>query len=138
MPRTALTPVQLTRDLAITWGPSTAANVSGFTVIGGPIGLTLFITNADSSPHTAILRSSCYTGTPSGAANSAMLSASNVVFTQGTVGDMSVAVAAGDTQVLKVTASDRFTQLDGTVYLDFPVTPLSVTIRAFRDPYVIA
>lgn len=138
MARSTLTPVQLVRDGGVSWGTGVTASANGHVIPNpGPYRLILLLKNADSSSHTAVLRSSSYTGTPSGAANSSLLAPQNTVMAPGTVGDLSVAVAASDTQVIKVDATGRFTQVDGSLYLDFPSTPTSVTIYAFTEPYVV-
>lgn len=140
MARSPLVPVQIPRDAGVSWGTGVAASTLGFYVplYTGPYRLILLITNADASAHTAIIRSGSYNGTPTGAANSSVVPPWNTVYTQGTVGDLTLTVAAGDTQVFKVTTTDRFKQTDGGLYLDFPTTPTSCTVRALVEPYVVA
>lgn len=141
MARTAIVPVVMARDGGVSLGSGTAAPAaaSGSIIANpGPYHLQLQVKNADTNPHTVIIRSGNYTGTPNGAANSSMLSPANTVFTQATVGDLSVLVAASDTEIINIETTDRFTQPDGSVLVDFAATATSVTIYAFTRPYVVA
>lgn len=141
MARTSITPTALSRDGGVSQGAGTAAPAAASGAVipnPGPYHLVLLVKNADTGAHTVIVRGGHYTGTPNGAANSAMVSPANTVFTQATVGDLSVAVAAGDTEIINIETTDRFTQPDGSVLVDFAATPTSVTLYAFTRPYVAA
>lgn len=141
MARTSITPVLMARDGGVSIGAGTAAPAaaSGSVIPApGPYQLLLHVKNADTSPHTVIIRGAGYTGTPNGAANSAMVAPQNTVFAQGTVGDLSVLVAASDTQVINLNTTGRFTQPDGSLLVDFAATATSVTLFAFQRPFVVA
>ena len=139
MARTALTPVNLVRDNGVAQGAgATPDAVNGNIVaVPGPFNAIIIVKNADASNHTLKLRSASYTGTPAGAANSSMLPTQNTVFTQGTVGDLSVTVAAGTTQVVKIATTNRFTQADGSMWLDWDAST-SMTVWVLTEPYVVA
>lgn len=98
----------------------------------GPFNVTLVVTNADTASHTVIIRGSGYTGAANGAANSGIPAPQNTVFTQGTVGDLSVAVAASTTRYIPLVTTDRFVQPNGTsggdLWIDWSAsTSMSVT-----------
>lgn len=139
MARTALTPVALVRDGAVAQGSGATPDATNGNIVAapGPFNAIIVVKNADSGSHTLKLRSSSYTGTPSGAANASLLSASNTVFTQGTVGDLSVTVAAGTTQIVNISTTDRFTQADGSMWLDWDAST-SMTVWVLTKPYVVA
>ena len=118
---------------------ATNGNIVPFTV-GTSYGankVILQVINADSSAHTVILRSSGYTGAASGAANSGIPSPQNTVFTQSTAGDLSVAVAANSTRYIAALTSDRFTQSDGSLWIDWSAAT-SMTIIVLQQPITIS
>lgn len=143
MARTALTPVQLAYDSGIAQGTSgtvdatngnlVSFNPSGSPATFGPFQVLLVVTNADAAAHNCIIRASGYTGTPSGAVNSGLPSAGNTVFTQATLGDLSVTVANGTTQVIGPFTTDRFVQPNhtsgGELWIDWSAaTSMSVWV----------
>lgn len=103
----------------------------------GPWKVLLVVANGDSASHTLILRGSGYTGSASGSANSGLPSPSNTVFTQGSLGDASYAVAAGTTQYIGPLTTDRFVQPNhttgGDLWLDWSAAT-SMTISAVLLP----
>lgn len=139
MARIALTPIGLLRDAGVVAGSgNTPDAVNGNTVaVPGPYNAIIVVKNADSASHTLKLRSGGYTGTPAGSANSAMVAPANTIFTQSTVGDLSVTVAAGATEYVRVHTTDRFTQQDGSMWLDWDAST-SMTVWVFTLPYVVA
>ncbi|HLK78606.1 MAG TPA: hypothetical protein VKU77_33770 [Streptosporangiaceae bacterium] len=122
MARTAIAAglVALAADAGVAAGAGQAAdavngNILPFSLTNtpptfGPFNILLVIANADSAPHTAIIRAAGYTGAPNGAANSGLAAPANQPFTQATLGDLSVAVANGATEVIALTTTDRFVQ----------------------------
>ena len=114
-------------------------NIVPFTVGSsyGAYGTILAVGNADSSPHTVILRGSGYTGAASGAANSGIPLPQNTVFTQSTVGDLSVVVTNGTTQYIGPFTTDRFTQSDGSLWIDWSAGT-SMTITVLQNPVVVS
>lgn len=103
----------------------------------GPFKTVLIVANGDSSPHTVILRGSGYTGAANGAANSGIPSPQNTVFTQSTVGDLSVAVANGTTQYIGPFTTDRFAQPDGSLWIDWSAAT-SMTITVLQLPVTVS
>lgn len=125
MARTAVTAlVSLAYDSGVAAGAAQSAdatngNILAFSITGtpptyGPFKVLLVVANGDSASHTLIVRGSGYTGAASGAANSGILAPQNTVFTQSTIGDLSVAVAAGATEVIGPFTTDRFVQPNAT------------------------
>ena len=97
----------------------------------GPFKVILAVTNGDSAAHSVILRASGYTGAPNGAVNSG-LAAPPSVFTQATVGDLSVSIPAGTTQYIGPLTTDRFTQQNnvngGDLWIDWSAaTDMTIT-----------
>lgn len=138
MARSPLTAVQLVRDQGVNQGSgATPDATNGNAVVSpGPYRALVVIKNADASAHNLILRGAGYTGAPSGAANSATPLAYNAVFTQGQVGDLTVTVAAGTTQVVKIATTDQFVQVDGSMWLDWSAST-SMTVWVLTEPYVV-
>lgn len=103
----------------------------------GPFKILLAVTNGGTGAITVIVRASGYTGTPSGAANSGIPSPGNTVFTQATVGDLSVSVAASATQYIGPFTTDRFVQPNnvngGDLWVDYSGST-SVTVSALLLP----
>jgi hypothetical protein len=135
MARTAVAAglVSLAYDAGVLLGAAQAADATNgntlpFSITGtpptyGPFKVFLVVANGDSSSHTVIIRGAGYTGAANGAANSGIPVPSSTVFTQGTVGDLSVAVAAGTTQVIGPFTTDRFVQQNnvngGDMWIDW-------------------
>ena len=142
MARTALTPLQLAYDAGIAQGASGTVDATNGNIVAwapasspatfGPFKVLLVVTNADSASHTCIIRGSGYTGAANGAANSGILPPQNTVFAQSTLGDLSVAVANGTTQVIGPFTTDRFTQpisAGGGMWIDWSAaTSMSVWV----------
>ncbi|MGH3205111.1 MAG: hypothetical protein ACRDP5_24135 [Streptosporangiaceae bacterium] len=103
----------------------------------GPFNVILAVANGDAAPHTVILRGAGYTGAANGAANSGIPVPSSTVFTQGTVGDLSVAVAAGATEYICIQTTDRFVQQNnvngGDLWIDWSAAT-DMTISALILP----
>jgi hypothetical protein len=102
----------------------------------GAYGTILAVANGDSSSHTVIIRGSGYTGAANGAANSGIASPQNTVFTQSTVGDFSVAVAAGTTRYIGPLTTDRFAQADGSMWIDWSAGT-SMTVTVLQNPITV-
>jgi hypothetical protein len=139
MARAPITPIALLRDGAVAQGAGAtpAAAATGNVVASpGPFRTLIVVNNAAASGSvTMIVRGAGYTGTPGGAANSSVVSPANTVFTQGTVGDLSVAVGFGTTQVVQIDTTDRFAQPDGSMLIDF-TSPTSMTVWVYQLPFV--
>lgn len=139
MARTALTTalVPLARDAGVALGAGqTPDAVNGNSVpVPGPYLARIMIKNGDASSHSLVLRASGYTGGPTGAANSGLQPAWNQIFSQATKGDLTVAVAAGATEVVTISDNDRFVQSDGSMWLDWSAST-SMTVWVLTEPYV--
>jgi len=118
---------------------ATNGNVVPFTTGSsyGAFGTLLKVDNADSSPHTVIIRASGYTGAASGAANSGIPAPQNTVLTQSTVGDLSVVVTNGTTRYIGPFTTDRFAQADGTLWIDWSAAT-SMTITVLQNPVTVS
>lgn len=136
--RTALTPVQLVNDNGVAEGAGTS--IAGLVAAGatvaapGPFRLLVIVTNSDTNPHNLIVRASRSGNDASGNAQTNL--PQNTVFTQATLGDLTVAVAASATQVVVLETTDRFTQDDGSLSLDFS-SGFTGTVWVLRMPYVV-
>lgn len=97
----------------------------------------LVVANGDSSSHNVIIRGSGYTGAASGAANSGIPLPQNTVFTQATVGDLTVTVANGKTSVIGPLTTDRFAQSDGSLWIDWSAAT-SMTVYAIQLPVTVS
>lgn len=112
-------------------------NITNVPPTFGPFKVILAVTNGGSGSINAILRAAGYTGAAGGAANSGLPVPANVVFTQGTVGDLVVAVAAGTTEYIGPLTTDRYVQPNhvtgGDLWIDWS-SGTSVTVSALIWP----
>jgi hypothetical protein len=116
--RTAITPVQLVPDGAISEGSGTS--IAGLVAAGatiaappGPNKLVIIVNNSATASKNLTVRAGGNGVTASGGTNP------GVPFEAATVGDLVVAVGASGTQVVTPTTSARYTQADGSLSLDF-------------------
>jgi hypothetical protein len=118
---------------------ATNGNVVPFTVGSsyGPFQVVLAVGNADGSDHDVILRGSGYTGAPGDAVNSGIPAPQNTVLTQSTVGDLSVTIGHGTTRYIGPFTTDRFTQPDGTLLIDWSAGT-SMTITVLQLPVTVS
>lgn len=134
--RTVLTPIALVRDTGNVLGAGTTPDAAnGNTVAAGPFKLRLLVHNGDSAAHTVTVRA---TGNGVTAAGAAQVSPapSNTVFAQSTLGDLVVSVAAGAYTEIGPLTTDRFTQADGSLSIDYSAST-SVAVWAIQNPIVI-
>lgn len=131
--RTQLTPVQMVRDGGVAEGAGTS--IAGLVAAGayvadppGPNYVFLVVNNSDSSPHNVIVRAGGSGVIASGAAAVA------VPFEQATVGDLTQAVANAATEFIGPFTTDRFTQADGSLSIDFS-SGFTGTIWVMAMPY---
>lgn len=131
--RAAITPIALVNDAGTAAGAGTSVNASaGMTVASpGPYQVIVRVDNGDASSHTVTVRAGGSGNTASGGAAVA------TPFTQATIGDLVVTVAAGASQFIPISNTDRFTQADGSLSLDFS-SATSMTVWVFQLPYVVA
>ena len=146
MARTAITTglVALGADTGVLGPTAQAADATNGNIVPFTVGTSygankviLQVINADSSSHTVILRAGGYTGAANGAANSGIAPPQNTVFTQSTIGDLSVAVAAGTTRYIGPFTSDRFAQSDGSLWIDWSAAT-SMTIIVLQEPVTVS
>lgn len=135
--RTALTQVKLVPDTGNALGAGTTPDAAnGNTVPApGPFALRLLVLNGDTASHTVTVRA---TGNGVTAAGTAQVSPapSNTVFTQSTLGDLVVTVAASAYTEIGPLTSDRFSQADGSLSIDYSAST-SVKVWAIQGPIVI-
>jgi hypothetical protein len=133
MARTALIAVTGVRNGGTALGAgATPDATNGNIYAAGPFKAEVIIHNADSSAHSVILRAGGYQGVPTGAANSGYITDQYQPFAQASVGDLTVAVAATSYTVLTL-ESDRFTQPDGSLWLDWSAST-SMTVWVKQSP----
>lgn len=146
MARTAITTglVNLATDTGVLAPSAQAADATNGNIVPFTVGssygaksVILVVGNADSSSHTVILRGSGYTGAANGAANSGILPPQNTVFTQSTVGDLSVTVANGTTRYIGPLTTDRYAQSDGSLWIDWSAAT-SMTITVLQEPVTVS
>jgi hypothetical protein len=128
--RTAIVPIAVLNNNGVSGGVGTAADAAnGMTIPApGPFKVLLRVDNTDTVSHTFTVR-----------AGGSGLSASGgtavpTPFTQATVGDSTVTVAATTgSQVFWVLDTDRFTQADGSLSVDFAAAT-GMKIWAYQLP----
>ena len=135
MARTALTASSLTQDAgtALGAGATPDATTGNSVAAPGPYHGRVLIKNGDSASHTCIVRGAGYGGAAGGSANSS-IAAAGYPFAGASQGDLSVAVAAGATTVIGPLTTDRYTQADGSLWLDWSAST-SMTVWVMTDPY---
>jgi hypothetical protein len=136
--RTQANVVALVTDGGAAQGAANSAHSGGEYISGTTNALrklTLVVANGDSANHNVIIRA---TGNGNNVAGTAQVSPvpSSTVFTQSTLGDLTVTVPAGTTQVLMPSTSDRYEQTDGNMYIDWSATT-SMTYYVYSKPYNI-
>lgn len=127
--RTAITPIAVVNNGAIASGAGTTVDAAnGMTVAAGPFKVLLRVDNTDGSAHTFTVRAGGNGVTASGGAAVA------TPYTQATVGDSTVSVAATTgSQVFWVLDTDRYTQADGSLSVDFN-SAVGMKVWAYQLP----
>lgn len=138
--RTALTPVSLSRDGGTNLTAGATPDATNGNIVAGPVGafhLSILVLNADSSDHTLIIRAGGYAGVPTGAANSGYVTDQYQPFAQASVGDLSVTCghATGGYTLIENLTTDRFSQADGSLWLDWSAST-SMTVWVAQRPYM--
>jgi hypothetical protein len=131
--RTVITPVALARDTLTYQGAGVTPAAAGNTIADpGPNHLVLTVANGATVARTITVRAS---GSGNDAAGNAQsVPPQETVFAQATRGDLVVSIPAAQTWTAPPLTSDRFTQPDGSLSIDFD-TVTSVTVWAFTLPY---
>lgn len=135
--RTVLTPIALARDTGNALGAGTTPDASnGNTVAApGPFKLKLLVHNGDTAAHTVTIRATGNGVTATGATQ-VNPAPSSTVFTQSTLGDLVVSVAASAYTVIGPLTSDRFAQADGSLSIDYSAST-SVLVWPIQENLVI-
>jgi hypothetical protein len=134
--RTQANVVALAADSGVAQGSANSAHSGGEYISGSSVDLrkiTLVVVNGDSANHNVIVRATGNGNTVAGTAQTSPVPASTV-FTQSTLGDLTVTVPAGTTQVVRPSTSDRYAQTDGNVYVDWSATT-SMTYYVYAGYY---
>jgi hypothetical protein len=132
MARTALTAVTSVRNGGTPLGAGATPDATNGNIYASPGAFKseVIIHNADSSPHTVIVRAGGYGGVATGAANSGYTTDEYQPFAGASAGDLSVIVAATSFTVLTSLDGDRFGQSDGSLWLDWSAsTSMTVWVR---------
>ncbi|MCW2904458.1 MAG: hypothetical protein JWO67_6723 [Streptosporangiaceae bacterium] len=131
--RTALVPVTLVRDSFTDQGAGATPDAGNGNTLPDPgaNALVLIVKNADSAAHSVTVRATGSGNDASGNAQS--VPPQNTVFTMATKGDLVVAVPAGKTYISPPLETDRFTQKDGSLSLDWSASA-SMTVWALYLP----
>ena len=128
----ALVPIQMVLDGAVAEGAGTAVAASspGLWIADppGPNHVFLIVANSATTAQSVTVRAGGNGLTETGAANP------GVPFEQATVGDEVTSIPASSTQVLGPFTTDRVTQADGAMFIDF-AAGFTGTIWAFALPY---
>lgn len=140
MARTALTPVSLSRNAGASLGAGVTPDAANGNIVAGPVGpfrLGILVLNADSSNHNLIIRASGYQGVPGGAANSGYITDQYQPFAQASVGDLTVSClhTSGGYTLIEQLDTDRFSQADGSLWLDWAAST-SMTVWVWQRPYM--
>jgi len=137
MARTVLTASQLPNVGGVNAGAGTTPDHTNGNIVAspGPFRSLLIVTNTGSS-QTLIVRASGYQGTPAGAANSGYITGQYQPFATASTGDLSVAIAAGDTTVVAWEQDEgRFAQSDGSLWLDWSAST-DLLVWMIQRPYM--
>lgn len=138
--RTALTPVQLSRNAGSSLGAGVTPDATNGNIVAGPVGpfhLGILVLNADSANHSLIIRAGGYSGVPSGAANSGYVTGQYQPFASASTGDLTVTClhTGGGYTIIESLETDRFTQADGSLWLDWSAST-SMTAWIIQRPYM--
>jgi hypothetical protein len=141
MARTVLTPVgTLARDGSLNLTAGVTPDATNGNIVPGPVGpfhLSILVLNSDSSNHSLYVRASGYAGSATGGANSGYTLAQYQPLAQASVGDLTITCAhtTGGYTVVESLTSDRYAQIDGSVWLDWSAST-SMTVFAWYRPYL--
>jgi len=146
MARTAASVTTLVRDSSVAVSPTggTAATATGHYILGASTATGAAVLDARkfiisigaaSTAGTLTVRA---TGSGSNVAGVAQTSPypSNAVFTQGSVGDLSVVYSTAVATIVGPFTSDRFLQTDGNIYLDW-AGDQSAVFNVYELPFVV-
>jgi hypothetical protein len=138
MARTTLTAVQLPNIGGVAQGTGATPDATNGNIVAspGPFKALVIVKNADSASHSLIVRASGYQGAATGAANASYTTGQYQPYATASIGDLTVAVAAGTTELVWFGGdSERFTQADGSLWLDWTAST-SMTCYVAQLPYL--
>jgi hypothetical protein len=137
MARTVLTATQLPNIGGVSAGAGVAPDHTNGNIVAapGPFRSLIVVSNSGSSA-SLIIRASGYQGTASGAANASYVTAQYQPFATASIGDLTVTLGAGVTTVTDMEVdSERFTQADGSLWLDWS-TASGLLVFMLQRPYM--
>jgi hypothetical protein len=123
MARTVLTATQLLNVGGVNAGAGVVPDHTNGNIVAspGPYKATIVVANTGSAINL-IVRASGYQGVPGGAANSGYVTGQYQPYATASTGDLTVSLAADDTTVVNLSQDpERFTQADGSLWLDWGV-----------------
>jgi hypothetical protein len=101
----------------------------------GPFKAVIVVTNTGSSA-SLYVRASGYQGAATGAANASYVTGQYQPFATASIGDLTVTLASDETTVVSlVQDTGRFTQADGSMWLDWS-TASGLTVAVFTELYM--
>ena len=139
MSRTVLPPIAAVRGGGVSLGVGTsaaAANVG--MIVPGPVGpnkLEIQVYNGSGSSINVIFRAGGYQGAANGAANASYVTDQYQPFADASAGDLVVAVAGTSTTLFTDLDTSRFSQPDGSLWIDVSLAT-TVTYWAIQRPYM--
>lgn len=137
MSRTALAAIALAHVGGVSAGAGVEPDHTNGNIVAspGPFKAVIVVANTGSAINL-IVRASGYQGTPTGAANSGYVTDQYQPFATASIGDMTVSLAANATTVVNLSQdSERFTQPDGSMWLDWG-TPTNLLAWVLQLPYM--
>lgn len=135
--RTALTPTALVQDGAVAEpaGTSIAGLIAAGAYVASPPGpnkVFLIVANTAGAAYAVTVRAGGNGNTASGGTNP------GVPFEGAAVGDLVTSVAASGTQMIGPLTSDRFTQADGTMSIDFAASMTgTIAVIQLPNPHIV-
>lgn len=124
MARTTLTATQLPNSGGVSVGAGVEPDHTNGNIVAspGPFKSVIIVANTGSAINL-IVRASGYQGVPTGAANSGYVTGQYQPLATASIGDLTVSCAADATTVVAFSTDwERYTQADGSMWLDWGTT----------------
>lgn len=137
MARTVLTAIQLAKVGGADAGAGVVPDHTNGNIVAspGPFRSLIVVANSGSAINL-IVRASGYQGTPAGAANSGYVPGQYQPFATASTGDLTVSLTADVTTVVDLEQdTERFTQADGSMWLDWGVAT-DLLVFVLQRPYM--
>jgi hypothetical protein len=138
MARTVLTATQLPNVGGVDAGAGAEPDhVNGNIVASpGPFRSLIIVSNTGSALNL-LVRASGYQGTPGGAANSGYVTGQYQPFATASTGDLTVTLTADATTIVDLEQdTERFTQADGSMWLDWSAATTDLLAWVAQRPYM--